>query len=109
MTDDTATVTASDGKSTLTFCVDPWPKNLPYWNYSKRKYTSKCFKYFSENASGADIIRTKVKIAHITKGMKGQCAKLVVEVFTVSVDIAKSSSCLKGIGLRPRTRRKNSM
>ena len=44
MTDYTATVTAS---GILTSCVDPWPKNLPYWNYSKCKYTAKCFKYFT--------------------------------------------------------------
>lgn len=48
MTDDTATMTASDGKSTSALCVDPWPKNLPYWNYCKRKYTSKCLKYFNK-------------------------------------------------------------
>ena len=42
MTDDKQTISG-----TLTFSVDPWPKNLPYWNNSKCKYTSKCFKYFS--------------------------------------------------------------
>ena len=42
MTDDKQTISG-----TLTFSIDPWPKNLPYWNNRKCKYTSKCFKYFS--------------------------------------------------------------
>ena len=102
MTDDT-------GKGTLSFCVDPWPKNLLYWNYStvNKNIQQNVLNISQENALGADVIRTQVKIAHITKGLKEQCAKLVVEVFTVSVDIAKSSSCQKKIELRPRTMRKN--